>query len=334
MIADSATLYPPLRFGMIGAGWMANAITPDFALCESVDLVALAARNLDAAQEFALSRGIPTVQSVETMLHDPAIDVVYIATPHHNHFPLASAAIDAGKHVLVEKAFTTTAPEARRLVEAARSRGVFLMEAMWMRFNPSVLRVLELLRSGTIGQPRTLMASFGFPVPNAGGRLWDAERAGGSLLDQAVYPLALAQLVFGEPATISATGSTLGYDNIAAGVETELAAVLGYPGGEQAVLATSIRSMLPLSAHIGGSEGLIELTEAFWSDTTFVIRRPDGSREEVVTVREGAGYVPMLRAVARAIRAGETEHSLAPLDASIALMDSVDTIRSHVIGSR
>ncbi len=110
-----------------------------------------------------------------------------------------------------------------------------------------------------------------------------------------MYPLSLAQLVFGEPATVAATGSSLGYDGEETGVDTELGMLLGYESGATAVLATAIRTMLPLSAAIGGSEGMIELAEAFWSDTTYTVRRPDGTRETTTLPKEGNGYVPMLR---------------------------------------
>lgn len=315
---------------MIGAGWMGNAISPDFQLCEGVELTALGSRDLGAGRVFAAEHGIPRVETVAELLVDEGIDVIYIATPHHNHHELALAAIEAGRHVLVEKAFTTNSADARELVLAARARGTFLMEAMWMRFNPSVLRVLELLRSGSIGEPRTLIASFGFPVPQDGGRLWDPSRAGGSLLDQGVYPLSLAQLVFGNPETVAATGSPFDYSGDDIGVDSELAAVLGYRGGQQAVIASSIRTMLPLNAAIGGSEGMVELAEAFWSDTSYTLRRPDGSRETVVTQREGNGYVPMLRAVREAVSSGWSEHPLCPLDDSVALMSTVDRVRAQL----
>lgn len=312
---------------MIGAGWMGDAITPDFALCEGVELVALGSRDLAAGRAFAEPRGIPDVQPVAELLDRDDLDVIYIATPHHNHHELALAAIAAGKNVLVEKAFTVDAAQAREVATAAATAGVFLMEAMWMRFNPAVLAVLDLVRSGAIGEPRTVMASFGFALPYGDHRLWDPARAGGSLLDQGVYPLSLAQLVLGEPATVRSTGSTLGYDGADTGVDSELGMLLGYDSGAQAVLATSIRSMLPLSAAIGGAEGMIELAEAFWSGTTYTLRRQDGTRETVTLPKEGNGYVPMLRAVHEAVSAGWTEHPLNPVSATLALMDTVDRVR-------
>ncbi len=324
----------PTRFGMIGTGWMGRAIAPDFQLCDEVELVAIGSRDRDAGHAFAESAGVPQVMTVPQLINSDEIDIVYVATSNESHFELALAAIEAGRPVLVEKPFTTTAEEARILAQAADQRGVFAMEAMWMRFNPSILRMLDFVRSGAIGSPRTLLASFGFPVPQDGGRLWDPGRAGGSLLDQGVYPLALAQLLFGQPSSVSATGSQLDAAGRRAGVDTELAVLLGYPGGEQAILASSIRSMLPLSASIGGSEGLIQAAEAFWSDTAYTVRRPDGTQELVETHREGRGYVPMLRGVHEALRQGWLEHPLSPLSKSIALMETVDTVRSRLKSAR
>ncbi len=313
---------------MIGAGWMGAAIAGDFTLCDEVHLAALGARDRRAGVDFAEQHDISEVLSVDDLLGRDDLDVIYIATPHNNHRELALAAIDAGLSVLVEKSFTTTEAEAVEVAEAAASAGVFLMEAMWMRFNPAVREILALLDSGAIGEPRTVQASFGFPVPQGNHRLWDPLRAGGSLLDQGVYPLSLAQLVFGEPATVAAVGSTRDYLGDDAGVDTELGMLLGYDGGQQAVLSTSIRAMLPLTAAIGGAEGLIELAEAFWSDTTYTVRRPGGSSEARTVPREGNGYVPMLRAVHEAVASEWREHPLCTVAESVTLMRTTDRVRA------
>jgi predicted dehydrogenase len=316
------------RFGMIGAGWMGDMIAPDFAQCESVELVALGARDVSTATPWAAERGIHTVVSVDDLLARDDIDVVYIATTHESHTELALRVIEAGKGVLVEKAFTTTLAEAQQIVDAARAAGVFLMEAMWTRFNPGIRAVQRLIAEGAIGDPRTVIASFGFPLPRIDHRLWDPARAGGSLLDQGVYPLTIAQLVFSEPLTVAATGSRLAYGGEVTDVDSELGMLLGYEGGQQAVLATSIRTQLPLSASIGGDAGLIEIGEAFWSDTTYTLRTPDGSRETRTEPKEGNGYVPMLRAVHEALSNGWLEHPLCTLDDSLALMRTVDRVRA------
>lgn len=316
------------RFGMIGAGWMGDMIAHDFARCDEVELVALGARDVAAATPWAEQRGIPSTVSVDDLIARDDLDVIYIATTHEAHAELALRAIEAGKGVLVEKAFTTTLAEAETVVDAARGAGAFLMEAMWTRFNPAIRVVQRLIAEGAIGDPRTVIASFGFPLPYGDHRLWDPARAGGSLLDQGVYPLTVAQLVFGEPLTVTATGSRLTYDGSDSGVDSELGMLLGYAGGQQALLATSIRTQLPLSASIGGDAGLIEIAEAFWSDTTYTLRGPDGSREMHTEPKEGNGYVPMLRAVHEAVSNGWLEHPLCTHDDSLALMRTVDRVRA------
>ena len=316
---------------MIGAGWMGNAIASDFALCDGVDLVALGSRSVDSGREWAAKHGNPVVVATDDLFLRDDVDVVYVATPNHNHHDLAMKAIASGKAVLVEKAFTMNETEALELVAAASHAGVFLMEAMWMRFNPAIRAIHRIVADGAIGEPRTVMASFGFPLPPGDHRLWDAARGGGSLLDQGVYPLSLAQLFLGEPRTVAATGSSLGYNGEATGVDTELGMLLGYEGGQQAVLATSIRSALPLSASISGAAGRIDIHEAFWSDTTYSVRRPDGSSEHHTEAKEGNGYVPMLRAVHEAMVNGWLQHPLNPLSESVALMRTADRVREALL---
>lgn len=318
-----------LRVGMIGTGWMGRAIAPDFALTEGVELVAVGARDRERTTAFAAEFGIPRALTTEELLADDDVDLVYVATTHEGHFPLTRAALEQGKPVLVEKAFTLDAAEAQELIGLAHDRGLFLMEAMWMRFNPAIRRIQELVASGAIGEPRTVHASFGVPFP-VQGRLWDPLKAGGSLLDQGVYPMAFAQLVLGDPTTVVATGSRLGYDGTDAGVDTELGMLLGYAGGQQALLSSSIRALLPLTASIGGSEGRIEVEQAFWSTEGFSILRPDQTSEHVAIPKEGNGYVPMLRAVAEAVEAGWTEHPLSSHADTLSVMRTADAVAAQI----
>lgn len=316
----------PLRVGMIGTGWMGEAIAPDFALCEEAELVAVAGRDAERTAAFAAAHGIPKALDVARLLEADEVELVYIASTHDAHAELARAALEAGKPVLLEKAFTVDAASAEELIALANERGLFLMEAMWMRFNPVVRRVGALLAEGAIGEPRTLHASFGFAAPAGEGRLWDPARGGGSLLDQGVYPLALADVVFGEPETVAATGSRFDYDGADSGVDAEVAVLLGYAGGRQALCSSSIRSWLPLNASIGGAEGRIEIEPAFWCSSKFTLHRPgvDPVTEELPI--EGRGYVPMLRATAEAIAEGRTSHPLSDHAATMRVMRSVDRV--------
>ena len=325
---------PRLRVGIIGTGWMADMIVPDFRRVDAFDLVAVAGRDAARTRAFAEDRGIPNAETVDGLLGRDDLDLVYIATTHDSHADLARRALEHGTPVLLEKAFTMNAAEAEGLIELARDRGVFLMEAMWMRFNPAVRRVAELLAEGAIGEPRHLTASFGFSVTDAGHRLWDPEHGGGSALDQGVYPLTLADLLFGGYDTLAATGSRLGPDGAPGVVDSELAVLLGYADGRQAMLATSLRSLLACDASIGGSAGRIRILPAFWAADAFVIERPLGGIgldvEEVRMPKVGNGYVPMLEAVADALRDGRLEHELSSHAATLRVMRAVDAVLAQV----
>lgn len=313
------------RVGMIGTGWMGEAIAADFRLA-NLELAAVAGRDPERTARFAAEHGVPRAVSVDEML-GMDLDLIYVATTHESHLPLAEAALAAGYPVLVEKAFTLDAVEAERLTTFARDRGLFLMEAMWMRFTPGLQRAQEIIARGDIGEPRTVLASFGFALPPGDHRLRDPGRGGGSLLDQGVYPLALADVVLGAPATVAATGSRTDSDGHDLGVDTELGMLLGYSGGQQAVLATSIRAELPFAGTIGGSEGRIEFQPAFWSAESLVVRRAGRAPETVEIPQEGRGYIPMLRAVDYALEQGWTEHPLSDHASTVRVMRTVDRVR-------
>lgn len=318
----------PLQVGMIGTGWMGEAIAPDFELCRETQLVAVAGRDPERTADFARRHHVPRATSVQDLVEDPTVELVYVATTHESHFHLADAALRAGKHVLVEKAFTTNSGEATQLVELARSRGLFLMEAMWMRFNPVIARALHLIQSGAIGEPRVLTASFGFAVPtDAGSRLWDPARAGGTLLDQGVYPLALADLLFGEPSHVHAETAWLMPDGSPSSVDSDLTVLLEFDAGQKAVATTSIRTVLPLTATIAGSKGWIELGPAFWCPTTLTLHRGQAVLEPQTLTLEGHGYVPMLRAVANAVRKGLMEQEDCTLESTLRVMRTMDQVR-------
>ncbi|TXK19386.1 Gfo/Idh/MocA family protein [Homoserinibacter sp. GY 40078] len=315
------------RAGMIGTGWMGEAIAADFRLA-GWDLVAVAGRDAARTAHFASEHGIARAVGVDELLRMDDLDLVYIATTHDSHLALAKAALEHGHAVLVEKAFTVDAAEAEELVSLARERGLFLMEAMWMRFTPALRTTQSLIADGAIGDPRTVLASFGFALPPGPHRLRDKARGGGSLLDQGVYPLALADVVFGEPSTVNATGSQIDADGTDVGVDTELGMLLGYPGGQQAVLATSIRADLPFDASIGGYGGRIDLEGAFWGSESILVRRAGAEPERIELPHEGRGYTPMLRATAEALEDGLTEHPLCDLAATLRVMRTADLVRA------
>ena len=198
---------PPLRWGVLGTGWIADKFVT--ALHESTRQVvqAVGSRSADGARRAADAFGASTAHaSYEALVADPEVDVVYVATPHHLHLPHALLAIEAGKHVLVEKPVGLDAGEAREIGEAAARAGVFCMEAMWSLFLPRFDVVRQLLADGVVGEPRVVLADMGEWFDD-GHRIMRAELAGGPMLDLGTYPVTLATWVLGAPDEVVAVGT-------------------------------------------------------------------------------------------------------------------------------
>jgi predicted dehydrogenase len=264
--------------------------------------------------------------SYEELFADEDVDVVYIGTPIGTHFEVARAALRAGKHVLLEKAFTATAAGARQLAALAAEQGRFLMEAMWMRFNPTIRRLLDETADGVVGDVRTVQASFGFPPP-PDSILWRPELGGGALLDMGVYPLTFAQLLLGSPDSVEATGEVR-----EDGLDLTASVHLRYGDGRFADLLTSLRGFVGAGATIGGTSGLVDVGPIFLAAESFtVLKPPFGAPRIVSEPKEGNGYVPMFRAVSQAIADGLLEHPDRPLRDTIAVLETIDEVRRQLL---
>jgi predicted dehydrogenase len=316
-----------LVWAVVGTGGISRTTAGDLQLTESLDLVAVASRSIENASEFAAEFEVPRAYGdFSALLDDRDVDVVYIGTPIGTHAALAREALLAGKHVLVEKAFTTTAREARSLARLAATQGRFLMEAMWMRFNPAFCRMLEELEDGAIGELRSVQASFGFPAPPEWNH-WRPDLGGGALLDMGVYPLTLAHVLLGVPQSIEATGEVR-----EDGLDLTASVFLRYDDGRFASALTSLRSFVGAGATIGGSTGFVSYDEPFLSAASFHVESPPFGTPRTVEVElEGNGYVPMFRAVCEAIADGLLEHPMRPLRDTIEVLDTMDEVRAQLL---
>ena len=195
-----------LRWGILGTGLIAGAFAADLVHTDSGEIAAVGSRRQARADAFGDRYGVPRRHaSYEALVADPDVDVIYVATPHSFHHENALLALEAGKHVLVEKAFTMNAAQAVELVAVARERGLFLMEAMWTRFLPHVVEIRRLLAEGALGRVVTVMADHGqWFAFDPTSRLFAPELGGGALLDLGVYPVSFASMVLGEPTRIEA----------------------------------------------------------------------------------------------------------------------------------
>jgi predicted dehydrogenase len=322
-----------LRWGIIATGGIAASVTRDLGLLADAELYAVSSRTQAAADAFAADYGFVHAygdrdgsSGYARMLANDAVDVVYVATPHAHHHKIALAALNAGKHVLCEKALTINAREAAELIAAARTNGVFLMEAVWSRFLPSMQRAFEIAASGEIGEVKWVGADLGFPAPySPGSRLWAPKDGGGALLDMTVYPLLWALGTLGFPQTVSATG-WLNDD----GVDAQNALTLGYHHGAQAQLTSSLMAYGPRTATVAGTKGYLQSPGSINNPKELLVRIGfEGPRMEQFTV-VGRGYTYELREVTRCIQQGLTESPVMPLEDSLSTMRLFDGVRAQL----
>src|SRR5665811_1214024 len=197
-----------IRWGILATGKIAATFARDLRLVEDCTLAAVGSRSLEAAQAFATEHGAERAYgSYDDLVADPNIDIIYVATPHGRHLEDVIRCFDADKAVLCEKALTLNASQTRTLIDEARARGLFFAEAMWMRCNPNIRRIQEMVRAGACGTVGQLRAELGFVAAPNSARLWDPALGASALLDVGIYPLTFANLILGPPKSISAAGA-------------------------------------------------------------------------------------------------------------------------------
>ena len=316
---------PPFRWGILGLGSIANQFATGLQALPDAELVAVGSRSQGKADLFGDKYGAKNRHAgYEALANDPDVDAVYVATPHPMHAEDALLCLNAGKAVLVEKPFTVNAAQAEQVVATAREKKLFLMEAMWSRFFPLMYRVRDLITSGAIGEVRMLQADFGFRAGiNPEGRLFSPALAGGGLLDVGVYTVSLASMVFGTPTQITGLahiGET--------GIDEQAALVLAYGAGQLAVLSTGVRINTPHEAVILGTDGQIKIHSPWWKASAMTVSA-NGKTEEVVLPFAGNGFNYEAQEVARCLQAGKTESDILPLDETLQVMRTLDTLRAQ-----
>jgi predicted dehydrogenase len=315
-----------IRWGVVATGNIAGVFTKDLEHLPDHEVVAVGSRSKRRAERFAQRWRVPHAYgSYQEVADDPDVDVVYVATPHSDHLQTTRYALEQGKAVLCEKAFTVNAREAEELIALARAKNTFLMEAMWMRTNPLHLRLKDLVNSGDLGEPRQVKAELGFVAeydPKA--RLFAPELAGGALLDVGVYPIAFAYHLLGAPATVHATAS-----KAPTGVDTTVGVLLGYDSGAVATCVGSLDATLPGQATFAGTEGWVELDRSFHDTNRFVVHRPGKDPEPVAVELLGVGYTYEALEVARCLDAGLIESPLVTHADTLAVMEVMDAVREQ-----
>jgi predicted dehydrogenase len=318
----------PIRWGILATGGIAQVFARDLALLPDATITAVGSRTQERADEFGERFSVEHRHgSYESLVQDPDVDAVYVATPHPGHHDAALLAIEAGKAVLVEKPFAMDGAEARAMVAAARAANVLLVEAMWTRFLPHIARLREILAAGTLGELVYLTAEHGqWFAHDPQFRLFAPSLGGGALLDLGIYPVSFAHLVLGTPAKITAVSGPA-----FTGVDATTSMIFQYDGGAQAVLTTSLAAASNNPAAIYGSDARLEIDGWFYTPTTFRVISRDGTELERYDVpHEGHGLRHEAAEVGRCLRAGLTESPLLPLAETVAIMDTLDEVRRQI----
>ncbi|HSE09827.1 MAG TPA: Gfo/Idh/MocA family oxidoreductase [Nocardioidaceae bacterium] len=327
-VADPLPADRPVRWGILATGKIASGFAQALKLLPDAELAAVAARRLESAERFGLAHGGPDTRaygSYAELVEDPDVDVVYVATPHALHHQHAMLAFDAGKPVLCEKALTLTAREAEDLVRVSRERGLFFMEAMWMRCNPVIRRVKQLHDRGDLGTIQQVRADLGFRVdaPETD-RLLAPELGGGALLDMGVYPLTFAYVFLGDPDKVEAVAELS-----PSGVDLNIALSLGWESGAVASLSSTMTAWSPRTASIATDRGRIDLGEAFHHPTAATWTE-NGEAHVIEEDVLGTGLAHEAAEVMRCLRNGEVESPLVPLEESLSIMRLMDRIRLKI----
>jgi predicted dehydrogenase len=315
-----------IRWGILGTGKIARQFAAGLKNLPDAQLMAAGSRTAASANAFGNEFEVPHRHArYEALVSDPEVDAIYVATPHACHRENTLLALAAGKAVLCEKPFTIHSREAEQVIASARTKKLFLMEAMWTRCFPLMEKLRELLASNAIGEARMLTADFGFRAEyHEEERLFDRAAGGGALLDVGVYPVSLASMIFGSPTRI-VSHAQLGKT----GVDEEAAVILSHAHGELAVLSTAIRVDTAQEAIISGTTGRIRIHSPWWRPAALTISR-EGRHDEVMEFPfAGNGYQFEAAEVMRCLRAGQLESHLMPLDETLSIMNTLDTIRAQ-----
>lgn len=317
----------PIRWGIVGPGRIAGKFAVDLRVVPGARLVAVAGRDSERARSFAQRNAVERAhRDIHALAADQEVDMVYVASPHNAHAEAVRILLQAGKSVLCEKPFTVNAREARSLVEFARERRLFLMEAMWTRFLPVHARVMEWLAEGRIGHPKVVSSAFCVRMdPDPQNRWFNPALAGGSLLDLGVYCLAATQRILGRsPLDVSASARMA-----RTGVDEWVAARLTYGDGAVASFTCGLSAVHDNSLVIGGELGYIRVPPVFIRAATATLH-VDGNEETVHEAFRSGGFEYQIEEAMRCFRAGEVESPLMPHADTLDTMETMDRIRGQI----
>ena len=314
-----------LRWGFLSAGGIATSVADDFQIA-GINIQAVGARDLAKANKFADKFNIPNRhQGYEALVNDPQVDVVYVSTPHPWHHQHALLALNAGKHVLLEKPFTINAREAEEIKELAAAKNLFVLEAMWTRFLPSMDAIFEVIDSGILGEIKLVTADHSQYLPHVP-RLWEPELGGGALLDLGIYPVSFAVRVLGLPLKMTARATLTGDK-----VDETTSIIFEYEDGAQATLTTCMSAAGPVTAVVTGTFGRIEIDKSFYNQTSFKVYNQGGEVIQSYHHKiDGIGRQYQGLHLEKCVAAGLIESPIMSVTESVEIMKVMDVLRAQI----
>lgn len=315
-----------IKWGIMGAGNISRKFASDLVQSENAELLAVASKTEGKADTFANEFNIARpYDHYDQFLQDQEIEIVYIGTLHTQHKECALQCLKAGKAVLCEKPFTMDAEEAEELIQVAKENNTFLMEAMWTRYLPAIVKAKKWLEEGKIGEVRMLTANFGFNVGwSPKSRLLDKQLGGGAMLDAGIYPISFASFIFGQQPSQIKSSAHIGET----GVDEHFSALFEYPDGKTATLNSGVRLNLANDAYIYGTEGYIRLPNFLFGDGAY-LHQSGSDVVEFQDDRKLQGYLFEAEEAMRCLREGKLESSIMPLDETHDIMETMDTLRKQ-----
>lgn len=316
-----------INWGIIGPGKIAGKFAQDLQLVENAVLHGIASRDSERSDAFAKKyNAVRVFDNYEALAADPEVDIIYVATPHVFHFEQTMLCLRSGKAVLCEKPFGMNAQEVKIMTEEARSRNLFLMEALWTRFIPGTEKLLELIQKDTIGKVQYVKADFGFLGDgNKDSRVYNPDLGAGTLLDIGIYPVYLSLLLLGIPDQIKAVASFTD-----TGVDSFCAIISDYFSGEKAFSESTILSNTPIEAFIYGDKGSIKMHSRFHHTERLTMQLNDNTSETFHLPYIGNGYYHEIVEVMDCLKQGKTESDKMSHSMSLALIKTLDNIREDI----
>ncbi|MBO4396974.1 MAG: Gfo/Idh/MocA family oxidoreductase [Bacteroidaceae bacterium] len=312
-----------LRIGIIGAGWIADKMAEALDTLQEVQVYAIASRSQEKANTFAKLWNIPKAYgSYESMLNDPMVDLVYVATPHSHHYQHARLALEHGKPCLVEKAFTANAAEAKELIDLAHKKKLFITEAIWTRYMPLSMKVKEIMESGVIGKPRLLTATLCYMMEEKE-RIIRPDLCGGALLDLGVYCLNFARMYFGTDIIKTVSNVMIGKT----GMDMQECISLSYADGKMANLQAGVLCLNDRQGIINGTEGYIRVDNINCPEKVDVYRNYELIESYSKPYDMVNGYEYQVFECKRCLDNNLLESPLMPHDETISIMEQMDELR-------